>query len=79
MARSAGASGRSACGSEVRPVWVGESADLSAVRTDGSGVRSGTISHPSGNGVRVSGSFGLLSASSTELLDMKDFIISPSG
>jgi len=60
-------------------LWVGESADSSAVRMDGSGVRSGTVSHPSGNGVGVSGSFGLPSASSTELLDMEDFIVSLSG
>lgn len=75
MATSTGASGRSACGSEVRPAWVGESADLSAIRTDWSGVRSETVSHLSGNGVRVSGSFGLPSASSAEPLDFGYFFI----
>jgi len=76
-ARSTGASGRSACGSDVCPAWVGESADLSAVRTDGSGVRSGIASHPSGNSVGVVGSFGLPSASSAEPLDFGYFFISP--
>ena len=70
-------SGRAANGSDGWTVWVDETADLSAVRMDGSGVRTGTATQPSLDGVGVVGSFGRSSSSSAEPLEMGYFFISP--